>query len=142
MKERYDNILVALDGSPQSHQALMEAVEAAKRNNARLYLAQIVNDSGLLVNSATPVSQIISEEKAAANEALEREAAGIDYANKQIVTAVGNPKRILAFDLPKTYNIDLIYMGATGKGALERILVGSTTSYVVNNALCNVMVVK
>lgn len=128
MKERYDNILVALDGSPQAHQALMEAVEAAKRNNARLFLAQIVNDSGLLVNSATPVSQIITEEKAAANEALEREAAGIDYNNKQIITAIGNPKRILAFDLPKTYNIDLIYMGATGKGALERILVGSTTA--------------
>ncbi|MGM0175532.1 universal stress protein [Enterococcus sp. DIV0800] len=63
MKERYDNILVAIDGSPQAHQAMMEAVEAARRNNARLYLAQIVNDSGLLVNSATPVSQIISEEK-------------------------------------------------------------------------------
>ncbi|WP_430622000.1 universal stress protein [Enterococcus sp. DIV0800] len=58
------------------------------------------------------------------------------------MTAVGNPKRLIAFDLPKTYKIDLIYMGATGKGALERILVGSTTTYVVNNALCNVMVVK
>ncbi|MGO3913008.1 universal stress protein [Enterococcus viikkiensis] len=133
MKERYDNILVAIDGSPQAHQAMMEAVEAARRNNARLYLAQIVNDSGLLVNSATSVSQILSEEK---------KAAAIDYYNKQIITAVGNPKRVIAFDLPKTYKIDLIYMGATGKGALERILVGSTTTYVVNNALCNVMVVK
>lgn len=142
MKERYDNILVAIDGSPQAHQAMMEAVEAARRNNARLYLAQIVNDSGLLVNSATSVSQILSEEKKAAYEALEKEAAAIDYYNKQIIAAVGNPKRVIAFDLPKTYKIDLIYMGATGKGTLERILVGSTTTYVVNNALCNVMVVK
>ncbi|MGQ4819949.1 universal stress protein, partial [Enterococcus faecium] len=38
--------------------------------------------------------------------------------------------------------IDLIVMGATGLNAVERALVGSTTSYVVKHASCNVMVVK
>jgi len=36
----------------------------------------------------------------------------------------------------------LIVMGATGLNAVERALVGSTTSYVVNHAKCNVLVVK
>lgn len=142
MNERYYNILTAVDGSPQAHQALMEAVEAARRNNARLYIAQVVNSSGFLINSATPVSQIIEEEKEAAIKLLEEEFAGIDYYNKQMITCVGSPKKVLCFDLPETYKIDLIYMGATGKGAVERMLVGSTTAYVVNNAPCNVMVVK
>ncbi|MDU5336139.1 universal stress protein [Enterococcus sp.] len=142
MKERYYNILAAVDGSPQAHQALMEAVEAARRNNARLYIAQVVNSSGLLMNSATPVAQIIEEEKKAALKLLEEEVAGIDYYNKQMVTCVGSPKKALCFDLPEVYKIDLIYMGATGKGRLERMLVGSTTDYVVNNAPCDVMVVK
>ncbi|GAA2943801.1 universal stress protein [Enterococcus raffinosus] len=142
MKERYYNILAAVDGSPQSHQALMEAVEAARRNNARLYIARVVNTTGLLINSATPVSQIIEEEKRVAIKQLEEEVAGIDYYNKQMVTCVGSPKKALCFELPEIYKIDLIYMGATGKGAIERRLVGSTTDYVVNNAPCNVMVVK
>lgn len=142
MSERYYNILAAVDGSPQSHQALMEAVEAARRNNARLYIAQVINSSGMLMNSATPVSQIIEEEKKAALKLLEEKAAQIEYYNKQIITCVGSPKKALCFDLPRVYKIDLIYIGATGKGAVERMLVGSTTDYVINNAPCNVMVVK
>lgn len=142
MNERYYNILAAVDGSPQAHQALMEAVEAARRNNARLYIAQVVNSSGLLVNSATPVAQIIEEEKKAALKLLEEEVAGVDYYNKQMITCVGSPKKALCFDLPEVYKIDLIYMGATGKGRLERMLLGSTTDYVINNAPCDVMVVK
>ncbi|MBU5363334.1 MAG: universal stress protein [Enterococcus sp.] len=142
MNERYYNILAAVDGSPQAHQALMEAVEAARRNNARLYIAQVINSSGLLLNSATPIAQIIEEEKKAALKLLEEEFAGIDYYNKQLITCVGSPKKALCFDLPEVYKIDLIYIGATGKGRLERMLVGSTTDYVVNNAPCDVMVVR
>lgn len=142
MKERYGNILAAVDGSPQAHQALMEAVEAARRNNARLYIARVINNNGIMLNSATPVSQILEEEKQYALNELEEEAAKIDYYNKQLITCVGSPKKALCFDLPETYHIDLIYIGATGKGAVERVLVGSTTDYVINNAPCNVMVVK
>lgn len=142
MTERYYNILAAVDGSPQAHQALMEAVEAARRNNARLYIAQVINSSGLLLNRATPIAQIIEKEKKAALKLLEEEVAGVDYYNKQMITCVGSPKKALCFDLPEVYKIDLIYIGATGKGKLERMLVGSTTDYVVNNAPCDVMVVR
>lgn len=142
MEERYYNILAAVDGSPQSHQALMEAVETARRNNARLYIAQVLNSSGLLMNSATPVSQIIEEEKRVALKLLEEEVASIEYYNKQLITCVGSPKKALCFELPETYKIDLIYMGATRKGRIEQMLVGATTTYVVNNAPCDVMVVK
>ena len=120
----------------------MEAVEAARRNNARLYIAQVINSSGLLLNSATPIAQIIEEEKKAALKLLEKEFSGIEYYNKQMITCVESPKKALYFELPKVYKIDLIYIGATGKGRLERMLVGSTTDYVVNNAPCDVMVVR
>ncbi|MFI3617013.1 universal stress protein [Enterococcus avium] len=121
----------------------MEAVEAARRNNARLYIAQVINSSGLLLNSATPIAQIIEEEKKAALKLLEKEFSGIEYYNKQMITCVGSPKKDLYFELPEVYKIDLIYIGATtGKGRLERMLVGSTTDYVINNAPCDVMVVR
>ena len=53
----------------------------------------------------------------------------------------GNPKREIV-ELAKKLDTDLIVMGATGLGALSLLLVGSTTAYVVNQAPCNVMVVK
>ncbi len=49
-------------------------------------------------------------------------------------------KEIINF--AKQFELDLIVVGSNGKGLLDRMLVGSTTSYVVNHAPCNVMVVK
>ena len=53
----------------------------------------------------------------------------------------GSPKKEIV-DFAEENDIDLIVMGSTGKGAIDRVLVGSTASYVVNHAPCNVMVVK
>lgn len=56
-------------------------------------------------------------------------------------TVHGDPKRSI-IEFAKENDIDLIVIGATGRGAIERTLIGSTTAYVVNHAPCNVMVVK
>jgi nucleotide-binding universal stress UspA family protein len=90
----------------------------------------------------TPIAQIIEEEKKAALKLLEKEFSGIEYYNKQMIICVESPKKALYFELPEVYKIDLIYISATGKRRLERMLVGSTTDYVVNNAPCDVMVVR
>ena len=42
----------------------------------------------------------------------------------------------------KENKIDLIVIGSTGTGVIDKFFVGSTTQYVVNHAPCNVMVVK
>ena len=52
------------------------------------------------------------------------------------------PKRFIIHAATETYPIDLIVIGATGKGTLTRAVVGSTTDYVVNHAKCSVFVVK
>ncbi|MCQ5149684.1 universal stress protein, partial [Coprococcus eutactus] len=55
----------------------------------------------------------------------------------------GNPKlRIVNFAEEEDKNIDLIVIGATGTDMFDRLLVGSTTNYVINHAPCNVIVVK
>ena len=41
------------------------------------------------------------------------------------VLAYGSPKNIIAKELPKEYNIDLIMLGATGLNAVERLFIGS-----------------
>ena len=54
----------------------------------------------------------------------------------------GDPRNLIANVIPGQENIDLIVMGATGKGAIQQALVGSTASYVVSHAPCSVLVVK
>lgn len=53
----------------------------------------------------------------------------------------GKPKPAIV-QFAKEEKADLIIMGATGMGAFTRLLLGSTTAYVVNNAPCNVLIVR
>ena len=54
---------------------------------------------------------------------------------------VGNPKQIIVKYATDNV-VDLLVIGATGKGAITQSLVGSTTSYVVNHAPCAVLVIR
>ncbi|MGX7197656.1 universal stress protein [Enterococcus olivae] len=144
MLETYDKVLIAVDGSKQSEKAFDEGVEIAKRNNATVYLAWIINDVEL-TTSAYAFSKLLHDEKEFVEDFLTKKVnqvkeAGIE--NVQPVIEVGSPKRKLAVDIPEEYGINLIIMGSTGKGALTQALIGSTTAFVVNHAICNVMVVK
>ena len=58
------------------------------------------------------------------------------------VLAYGSPKNIIAKELPKEYNIDLIMLGATGLNAVERLFIGSVSESVIRNASCDVLVVR
>ncbi|MBM7711018.1 universal stress protein [Enterococcus xiangfangensis] len=142
MSSKYKNIMVAVDGSDQSEGAFFEAIGAARRNEAKLYVVQIIDDSSILVNSAQPMNEILAEESQRTKQYLEKLAERGHYQNMETVQYVGNPKKALTEELPEKYNIDLIYVGATGKGRFQRLLVGSTSGYIVNHAPCNVMVVR
>ena len=144
MLETYKKLLVAVDGSTQSEKAFKEAVEIAKRNESTVYLVWIINDVEL-TTSAYGFSKLLQDEKAfvedfMAKKADEVKAAGIN--DVHVVIDVGSPKRKIAVDIPKDFDINLIIMGSTGKGAISQALIGSTTAFVVNHAVCNVMVVK
>ena len=58
-----------------------------------------------------------------------------------IVRLTGTPKREIV-NYAQENNIDLIIIGSTGLDAIDRLLLGSTTQYVVNHAKCNVLVIK
>lgn len=140
----YKKILVAMDGSPQSEKAFDEAIEIAKRNEAAVILTSIINDAEL-TSSAFAFSRLLNDEKEHVRELMEErvkrmKVAGVE--NVTTITEIGSPKIKIATEIPRDEGIDLIVMGSTGKGAITQALMGSTTSYVVNHAPCNVMVIK
>ncbi|MDU4517034.1 MAG: universal stress protein, partial [Lactococcus lactis] len=53
----------------------------------------------------------------------------------------GSPKREIV-QYAKDNDIDLIVMGATDAGAIDKLLAGSTTNYVVNHAPCAVTIIQ
>ena len=144
MLAAYDKILIAVDGSVQSEKALQEGLEIAKRNDATVYLAWIINDVEL-TTSAYAFTKLLQDEREYVDDFLTKkiiEAKAFGVENIQPIIDVGSPKRKIAVDIPEEFEINLIILGSTGKGAITQALIGSTTAFVVNHAVCNVLVVK
>lgn len=140
----YQHILVALDGSDQSEKVFHEAVRIAKEEQATLYLATIINDAEF-TTSPFSFEELYDLEKHKSEEMLTekaKQASEIGVKTVKKIVELESPKRYLANTISENYAIDLIVLGATGRGAIQRTLIGSTTDYVVNHALRNVLVVR
>lgn len=144
MSKRYQKIMVAVDGSKQSEQAFLEALDLAKDNEAELFIVSIINKVEL-THSAYAFSKIYAEEKQKIEvEMLKKIHDAKEYGINDIhaIVETGDPRNLIGTVFPQQEAIDLIVMGATGKGAIQQALVGSTASYVVTHSPCSVLVVK
>lgn len=143
MNDAYNRILVAFDGSRLSEKAFDEAVRIAASNQASLTLIAIVNDAEL-ATSAFAFSKLFAQEKERAETEMLKKIQAATEARVDEVQAfveVGNPKQIIV-KYAADNAVDLLVIGATGKGAITQSMIGSTTAYVVNHAPCNVLVVR
>lgn len=146
----YQKVLVGIDGSKQSDAAFQRAIDVAKKNKATLIIARILNIDkyagiGMTVN-VTNINRTIEEDLLSnINEEVsflvkQAKDAGIN----DVITDVssGNAKIALSENLIEKYGVDLIVVGATGTNAIERMLVGSTTNFIIQHAKSDVMVVR
>ncbi|WP_035445744.1 universal stress protein [Atopobacter phocae] len=145
MLPQYKKILVPIDGSDEAFLAFKKAVTAARDNDLRkLVLAHIIDTRTLQTPTGFDgdfTDEIIQQTQNIFNEYTQyAKEHGVD----QIETVIeyGSPKTIISKDLPKRYNADLIMMGATGLNAVERLLIGSVSSYVICHAICDVLIVR
>lgn len=133
-----------MDGSAESLKAFDEAVRVAKRNDAELILANVIEKrSFLAVNTYDTIAEEQHENgtklllQQFAKEALDE-----GLTNVRTLLEYGSPKVVMATKIPKQENVDLIVIGATGISYIERVVVGSVASYIVNHATCNTLIVR
>lgn len=144
MLQEYQRILVATDGSEGADLALNKAVAIAKRNNAKLFVLHVLDTRAIQATSSSDIH--FREALRTLGDRVMEEAK--DYATGQGLTEVetilemGSPKYVIAEDIPKRENIDLIVMGAKGMGAVERFFMGSVSENVIRHAACDVLVVR
>ncbi|MDY3024198.1 universal stress protein [Streptococcus pluranimalium] len=144
MSYQYEKILVAIDGSAESELAFEKAVNVAKRNDAALLLTHVIDTRALqsvATFDATVYEKLEREAHDVLNELKEKaRAAGIEKVTQ--IVEFGNPKSLLAIDIPDREGADLIMLGATGLNAFERLLVGSSSEYILRNAKIDILVVR
>ncbi len=135
-------ILVPIDGSEGSRNALMAAVELAQALDGRLTILEVVEEETTLseVRDLVPAGEDRTEYIARKRfEAVaDAQSHGVPWTRR---VAEGAPAKTIC-RIALELGTDLIVMGSRGLGAVDRALVGSVSDQVVHHAPCPVLVTR
>ena len=139
-----NRIVVGLDGSPRAPKVLSQAIELARKTNAKLVLCRSIGlPSEMPANIwKEPVSlqELLTKQ---ADDYLKECAAKVPpelFAGHRTLVEIGSPWSGVcrAADEEKA---DCIVIGTHGYSGLDRVL-GTTAARIVNHAHCSVFVVR
>ncbi len=143
-------ILVAIDGSPQSDKAAEEAIRMAVGNRSqfksRVYAMLVLpNAPTATYTDFVPTAPLTESERwddlrRRIFYVIEKSALENDVPLEMIVE-YGEPADKL-IDFAKREQMDVIVIGSSGKGFLQRRLKGSVSHRVASGAPCSVYIVR
>jgi nucleotide-binding universal stress UspA family protein len=140
----FRNILVAIDGSADSDQALTQAIDLAESEHSRLTLfsAVVTPPSAAYVGVSGEVVANLSRDAEAETEAIIRTAAEMVPDQVSLSTVLsGAPVRHGLIHQIKAGAHDLVVMGSRGRGAVRSVLLGSVSHYVLHHSPVPVLIV-
>lgn len=140
-----NKILVSVDGSKNSKQAIIKAKDLANLSGAEVVILHVINDTvnnpyatlteyqGAIDSAFTDQGEIILEE----SKQL------FDDSDVEIKTLLihGDPGKII-IEIAEQENSDLIIMGSRGLNSISRVMLGSVSNKVLNNCGTSVLIVK
>ena len=130
-KAGYERILLAYDGSKNSETALSRAASLAERYGARLTIVVVVPPSAF-EETVQSGREVLGKAVAKAKRTV-GDVTGVlrdGQAADEILTAA------------EEQGADLVVIGRRGLSAVQRLLMGGTSSAVVAHSNCDVLVVK
>ncbi len=139
-------ILLAYDGSENAKRALERAIVLSKGSNSELTIAYHVDLEAFETFAARHLLAELRDKMVADAEKLVAEAASTTNQRgvpsvRTLVLQDGDPADAM-LSVAIGEGVDLIVVGRRGVRALERFLLGSVSSRIVDHAKCDVLVVK
>jgi len=144
----YKRILVPLDGSDTAQLGLTEAIELAQPLKAKLFLLQIVDDLGWLVemsafaNSGEMHREVLEYADRVLAKAKQAAAAKDVEAETIVREVVGRRPAEAIVDEARKQSCDLIVMGTHGRKGLSRMVLGSDAMATVQSSPVPVLLVR
>jgi len=140
----FSEIMVAIDGSRMSEQVLQVAMEEARVWKAKVNVLYVIETglfSSLPMDNTWEVMYSLLEKEG--NEALAHAKEQASSKGVQLTTHVkqghaGNEILKVAEEV----HADLVIVGSHGKSEVDRLLLGSVSSFVVANSRSSVLVVR
>jgi nucleotide-binding universal stress UspA family protein len=127
-------ILLATDGKPHSEKAVNYAFDYAALRKEGLYIVFAVSPK-----SEDDKERMINQGMAVLEDMKRRGA----KENVKVTTMLeaGNPYEAV-LNAADRVRADAIVVGTSGKTAIDRVLIGSVSEYIIRNSKCTVIVVK
>jgi universal stress protein A len=137
-------LLCPVDFSPASRVALLEAVDLARRNEAKLTIAHVMTP----VPVSVPEPLLDTTYVARMYEDIDRELGAWRTEAESMGVRVVEARRLegtpwdAITETARTGGHDVIVMSTHGRTGLEHALIGSVAEKVVRHAPCSVLVVR
>jgi len=139
----FQNILVAIDGSPDADQALTQAIDLAKSQRARLTLfsAVMMPPAAAYIGAGGGVAAAFARDAETETEKILRAAVERVPDRVSVSTVLSSePVRLALIHQIATGHHDLVMMGSRGRGALRSVLLGSVSHYMLNHSPVPVLI--
>lgn len=144
-------ILVAVDGSPTGEQALREAIHLGTALGAELHALYVAPPDNYPLTPPTPafsridptydmLGKIVDEETRHIQQRIEDIAA--ETGGEIIIHVTRGDARSEIIRLAMHLGADLVVLGSVGRSRLDRLLLGSVSSYVVEHSPTSTLIVR
>ncbi|GAB4371869.1 MAG: universal stress protein [Elainellaceae cyanobacterium] len=135
----FKTILVALDGSELSEQVVQALGQVQVQPSDKIVIAHVIVNLGADVVADRPRTdtELIPHQQLEKLQAYQESLP----CKSELEIVTGDPAEEIV-RLANIHDVDLIVMGSRGLTGVNRILKGSVSSQVVEDAACSVMVVK
>ena len=139
----FHDILVALDGSPDAEQALMEAIDLAESEHTRLTLITALPPIPATAYGVTgvPVAELREDALVEAEALLRRARERLPDGVSATTVLSEQPIRAALIRQIADGHHDLVVMGSRGRGAVRAALLGSVSHYVLHHSPIPVLIV-
>jgi len=138
-------ILVPLDFSDYSFQALEYAKAIAEKFNAEIILLNVVEPVMFIADLTMGQINIPSIESEMLQRSEEKMKETIDTLKNNFkvngIVKLGKPDKEI-IDLANSQRVDLIVIGTHGHSKVEHLLFGSTAEKVIRRSNCSVLIIK
>ncbi len=138
------HLLVATDGSPESEQALAQAIDLAASERSRLTIFSAVTapPSAAYFGSGATAAATVARDAEQATATILREAAERVPSEVPVRTLLSRePVRPSLMREIAEGRHDLVVMGSRGRGAVRSVLLGSVSHYILHHSPVPVLIV-
>ncbi len=139
----FSNILIAVDGSKCSMNAVKRGIELAKDLSASVMLLSVVDMTTMIDNAAVGAIidkdvEVVFEDEA--EKLLEKTMKKYPYEKTKPITEEGIAQEAIN-SIAEKHKADLIIMGTHGRTGLKHLFMGSVAEHVIRHSKIPVMVI-